>query len=163
MRPNECQVHSLQPMHVPLGRVQIVWQFRHRLKRMVRRRLNCLSNAMRRLGMAKEMSAVASEGQPVLQPGNRVRVRSRDEIRQTLDNWNELARCGFMEEMWEFCDTEQVIFKRVDRFLDERDYRVKRVRGIYLLEGLICGGTVDFGPCDRSCFFFWREEWLEKQ
>jgi hypothetical protein len=26
----------------------------------------------------------------------------------------------------------------------------------------MCQGTKDFGRCDRSCFFFWREEWLEK-
>jgi len=25
-----------------------------------------------------------------------------------------------------------------------------------------CQGTPDLGRCDRSCFYFWREEWLEK-
>jgi hypothetical protein len=33
---------------------------------------------------------------------------------------------------------------------------------VAILDGVICNGTEDFGPCDRSCFFFWREEWLEK-
>jgi hypothetical protein len=23
-------------------------------------------------------------------------------------------------------------------------------------------GTPDYGRCDRACFYFWREEWLEK-
>jgi len=27
---------------------------------------------------------------------------------------------------------------------------------------LHCQGTSDYGRCDRSCFYFWREEWLEK-
>jgi hypothetical protein len=26
----------------------------------------------------------------------------------------------------------------------------------------MCKGTAEFGTCDRSCFVFWREEWLEK-
>jgi hypothetical protein len=50
----------------------------------------------------------------------------------------------------------------MEKFLDERDYRVKKCKGIILLEGAICGGTAYFGRCDRACFFFWREEWLEK-
>jgi hypothetical protein len=27
-----------------------------------------------------------------------------------------------MEEMWPFCGTTQKVFKRVEKFLDERDY-----------------------------------------
>lgn len=67
-----------------------------------------------------------------------------------------------MEEMRPFCDTTQRVLKRVEKFLDERDYLIKRTKGIVLLDGVICIGTGDFGPCDRSCFFFWREEWLKK-
>jgi hypothetical protein len=52
--------------------------------------------------------------------------------------------------------------KPVKRFVDERDYRVKKAKGIILLEGLICEGTPDYGQCDRACFYFWRQEWLEK-
>ena len=67
-----------------------------------------------------------------------------------------------MEEMWPYCGTTQKVFKRVEKFLDERDYLLKKCRGIVILEGIFCEGTKDFGQCDRSCFFFWREEWLEK-
>jgi hypothetical protein len=67
-----------------------------------------------------------------------------------------------MEEMWCHCGTIQRVYKRVERFMDERDYLVKRCKGIVLLEGVMCEGTTDFGPCDRSCFYFWKEEWLEK-
>jgi hypothetical protein len=91
-----------------------------------------------------------------------VRVRSREEIQATLNRWNQLRGCTFMEEMWRHCGTIQQVYKRVDRFLDERDYLVKRCKGTVLLEGLICEGTKNFGPCDRSCFYFWKEEWLEK-
>jgi hypothetical protein len=91
-----------------------------------------------------------------------VRIRSKEEIRATLDNWNQRRGCSFLDEMWPYCGTQQRVFKRVERFLDERDYLTKRCKGIVLLEGLICEGTKYFGPCDRSCFYFWREEWLEK-
>jgi hypothetical protein len=48
------------------------------------------------------------------------------------------------------------------QFVDERDLRVKKVSGIILLEDVRCQGTAEFGSCDRSCLYFWREEWLEK-
>jgi hypothetical protein len=67
-----------------------------------------------------------------------------------------------MPEMAEFCGTTQRVLKPMNRFVDERDLRVKKSGGIILLEGLMCQGTAEFGRCDRSCFYFWREEWLEK-
>ncbi len=97
-----------------------------------------------------------------LKPGDFVRVKSAKEIRMTLDRWNQLQGCGFMEEMWPHCGTTQRVLKRVERFLDERDYLVKKCKGIVLLENVLCQGTKDFGRCDRSCHIFWREEWLEK-
>lgn len=97
-----------------------------------------------------------------LQAGDVVRVRSLEEIRATLDNWGQLKGCGFMPEMEPHCGTTQRVLKRMERFVDERDLRVKRTKGIVLLEGVFCEGTADFGSCDRSCYLFWREEWLEK-
>jgi hypothetical protein len=64
--------------------------------------------------------------------------------------------------MEQYCGTTQRVFRRMERFVDERDLRVKKSRGIVLLEGVMCEGTAEFGPCDRSCLVFWREEWLEK-
>jgi hypothetical protein len=96
-------------------------------------------------------------------PGNLVRVRSREEIQATLNRWGQLKGCMFMsEEMSPYCGTIQRVFKPMERFVDERDYHVKKTHGIILLQGLHCQGTVDYGRCDRACFFFWREEWLEK-
>ncbi|MBN2046656.1 MAG: hypothetical protein JW750_02335 [Anaerolineaceae bacterium] len=102
--------------------------------------------------------------QPVehLADGDWVRVRPAEEIRATLDPFNELKGCAFLENMWQYCGTTQQVFKAMTRFLDERDYKVKKVRGIVLLKGLHCDGTPVFGRCDRACFLFWREEWLEK-
>jgi hypothetical protein len=97
-----------------------------------------------------------------LKAGDLVRVRSREEIEATLNYWKELKGCGFLEGMWQYCDTTQRVLKPMERFLDEREYRMKRCKGVILLEGLMCQGTPELGRCDRSCLFFWREEWLEK-
>jgi hypothetical protein len=97
-----------------------------------------------------------------LQVGDLVRVRTYEEIKETLDRFKELKGCAFLEDMKQYCGTQQRVFKVMERFLDERDYQVKRVKGIVLLEGVYCQGTPVFGRCDRSCLSFWREEWLEK-
>ncbi len=97
-----------------------------------------------------------------LEAGDLVRVRSREEIDATLDHWRHLKGCGFLAEMARYCGTTQKILKRVERFIDERDYRLKKASGIVLLEGVMCSGTAATGRCDRACLFFWREEWLEK-
>lgn len=108
-------------------------------------------------------TAPAVEIKPIaLLPGDRVRVRSLAEIQATLDPWKELRGCAFLPFMAEYCDTTQRVLKPVERFLDERDYKVKRARGVVLLENVICNGTPVFGRCDRGCHLFWRVEWLEK-
>ena len=97
-----------------------------------------------------------------LQPGDWVRVRSREEIQATLNSWKELKGCAFLDEMWQYCDTRQQVLQSMQRFLDERDYQVKKCKGVVLLNGVICHGTPVFGRCDRCCHLFWRDEWLEQ-
>ncbi len=97
-----------------------------------------------------------------LMVGDKVRVRSKEEILATLDRWGQLKGCSFIDEMGQYCGTIQEVFKPVHRFVDERDQNVKRTRGVVLLKNVLCQGTSTFGECDRSCFYFWREEWLEK-
>jgi hypothetical protein len=97
-----------------------------------------------------------------LAAGDLVRVRSREEIAATLDRWQELKGCAFLDNMWDYCGTTQRVLKPMERFLDERDYKVKKCRGLVLLEGVICHGTPVFGRCDRCCHLFWRMEWLQK-
>jgi len=97
-----------------------------------------------------------------LKPGDMVRVKTIKEIRATVDGWNELRGCLFMDAMKEYCGTTQRVLQPVERFVDERDYRVKKAKGVTLLEGLVCHGTPNYGRCDRACYYFWRNEWLEK-
>jgi hypothetical protein len=97
-----------------------------------------------------------------LKAGDQVRVRSKDEIRATLNRWGQLKGCSFAPEMVQYCETNQKVLKPVERFVDERDLRARKTKGIVLLEGIVCQGTATLGSCDRNCFFFWREEWLEQ-
>ncbi len=94
--------------------------------------------------------------------GDLVWVRSKEEILSTLDPFNELKGCSFLPDMYKYCETEQRVFRVMQHFMDERDYKMKKTRGIILLENIFCSGTAVFGKCDRCCFLFWREEWLKK-
>lgn len=163
---NKCQIGDLPEMADSLSRGEIFWQRRNRVRRIIKRRLRYvynLSSAVLFPKKGKETNAVRQTSKKIpLHAGDVVRVRSRQEIQMTLDNWNQFRKCSFMEEMWRYCGTSQRVLKRVEKFLDERDYLLKKCKGIIILENVFCEGTRDFGACDRTCFFFWREEWLEK-
>jgi hypothetical protein len=98
-----------------------------------------------------------------LMAGDLVRVKSKEEIEATLNHLGQSRGCAFMADiMTPYCGTVQRVLKPMERFVDERDLRVKKCKGLILLEGVTCEGTTLFGRCDRSCFMFWRKEWLEK-
>ena len=165
MSHKQCQIQCLKTIHRPLSRGQILFQRLKRIRSALGRRWKYLYNFLHAHTLAGRETAccgIQTSKAEALQSGDLVRVRSKEEIRATLDNWNQRRGCAFLDEMWVYCGTQQRVLKRVERFLDERDYLTKRCKGIVLLEGLICEGTKYFGPCDRSCFYFWREEWLKK-
>ena len=164
-KPLPCQMCSLPLQVEPFGVVDFIGHFRNRLRSFFKRRwrymINLFSEFLNRSNHCAERSNIDTEVLP-LQPGDRVRVKTSAEIQETLNRWNRLKGCSFMDEMWQYCGTEQRVMKRVEKFLDERDYRVRKCKRLVILEGLICQGTRSFGACDRSCFYFWREEWLDK-
>jgi hypothetical protein len=132
-------------------------------KRKLKRHSSHLAQSLGLAGTSSESSATQTSSKAMsLAAGDVVRVRSEEEIRATLNAWNEFRGCMFMDAQRQYCGTTQRVLKPVERFVDERDYRVKKAKGVVLLERLICEGTPDYGRCDRACFYFWREEWLEK-
>lgn len=146
-----------------MSKAEIVWQFRHKIKRVVKRRLSYIRNRLSKHDVASStpIGSTGTKSGQVFKARQLVRVRSNEEIQTTLDNWNHLKGCAYMEEMWSYCGTNQRILRPVNKFVDERDHRLKRARGIVFLEGVHCEGTIDYGRCDRNCYYFWREEWLE--
>ena len=163
MNRNQCQLFSLPRISEPLSFSSKLWQARNRMKRIIKRRKNYALNYLQSISASSINVPIENSKEAVgVQPGDLVRVRSKKEIYDTLDQWNRCRGCDIMEEMEPYFGTEQKVFKRVEKFLDERDYKIKKCSGIVILDGVLCEGTNDYGPCDRSCFYFWREEWLEK-
>jgi hypothetical protein len=123
----------------------------------------CMNRVCKLTGKSTKPSASALHLPSArLQAGDLVRVRSKDELEGTLNHWRQVRGCSFMPEMAEYCGTVQRVARPMTRFVDERDLKIKKSSGIILLDGVMCKGTAEFGPCDRSCLHFWREEWLEK-
>ena len=62
-----------------------------------------------------------------------------------------------------FCGKTYRVRKQVRTFLDERDFRVKKLKNVFLLDGVFCDGSpLEPEPCDRMCFLFWKGAWLER-
>lgn len=98
-----------------------------------------------------------------LKAGDVVRIRSKGQILVTLDKNNKLEGCYFMDEMWQYCGSHQKVFKKIDYFFDESNLRMCKASNTVILEGLYCSGKRPYKlNCDRSCFVFWKEDWLEK-
>lgn len=94
-----------------------------------------------------------------LKPGEWVQVRSEEEIFATLDEMSKSNGLSFLREMKKFCGNKYRVQKIVKKiFLDNGEMRKMR-KATIILEGVYCEGRFD---CDRSCFFFWREEWLNR-
>jgi hypothetical protein len=161
-----CQIHCLP--QIAEGRVYgDSLTLKNRIKRLLAKPWNyTVKNWLKRISarVTKPSNAQIAVKAPtaILAAGDLVRVRSKEEIAGTLDRWNELKGCAFLEDMWQYCGTEQAVLQPLERFLDERDYKVKKCKGIVLLKDVQCIGTPVFGRCDRKCYLFWRVEWLEK-
>jgi len=96
-----------------------------------------------------------------LQPGELVEVKPIDEILATL---NQKRRCRgllWMTGMRKYCGKQYRVRQRVERIMLETNGELRGMKNTVLLEGVMCDGTA-FGGCDRSCFHFWREAWLER-
>jgi hypothetical protein len=99
-----------------------------------------------------------------LRAGERVRVRSRAEIAATLDEAGTCSGCWLAPPQYECCGREFTVARRVERFFDERRWRMLRTRNLVALEGVRCDGRglPETAGCDRGCYYFWRTEWLER-
>ena len=100
-----------------------------------------------------------------LKAGERVRVRPLAEIEATLDDQDCLGGLSFMPAMADFCGGSYRVFKSVHLVYDECGKVMRKVRHCVILEGVICDGSRQWHKegCDRSCFYFWKEQWLERE
>jgi len=94
--------------------------------------------------------------------GDRVRVRSREDILATLDEHGRVDGLPFMPEMLRFAGREMVVHKSAHKACDTINKRgtTRRLDGTLHLAGARCDGSAH-GGCQAGCLLFWREEWLE--
>jgi hypothetical protein len=105
-------------------------------------------------------SAVAVPGEVLnLQAQEWVRVKPEQEILATLDTCGRNKGLAWIPCMSAHCGKEYRVYKRVERIILESTGEIRKARNTVLLEGVVCDGL--YG-CDRSCFPFWREAWLER-
>ncbi len=97
-----------------------------------------------------------------LQPGELVRIKSREEIVATLDG-NLLNRgMGFDAEMSRFCGRTARVKARATRVVDERTGRMLTMKNpCIILEDIVCEGAFT-ANCPREYVCWWREIWLER-
>ncbi len=97
-----------------------------------------------------------------LQPGDRVRIKSRAEIVNTIDRTNRNRGLTFDVEMLPYCGQTARVEARVNRLIDEQTGKMIRIRSdCLILKDVVC--RADFHRfCTKATYPYWREAWLEK-
>jgi hypothetical protein len=97
-----------------------------------------------------------------LRVGDRVEVRSVEEILASLDERGALDELPFMPEMLEFSGQRFTVFKRADKVNDivERS-GLRRMGNAVLLDEVRCDGMAH-GGCQALCQILWKEAWLKR-
>lgn len=97
-----------------------------------------------------------------LQPGELVRVKSREEILATLDTDLLNRGMGFDSEMSRFCGRTARVKARASKCIDERTGRMLTMKNpCIILEDIVCEGAFN-ANCPREFVCWWREIWLER-
>ena len=96
-----------------------------------------------------------------LKAGDLVEVKSLKKIFETLDSKGHHRGLPFTKEMVKYCGKQFRVQKRLQKIVLEATGELRTMKTpTVLLEGVICDGMAH-GNCDRSCFCFWREDWLK--
>jgi hypothetical protein len=104
-------------------------------------------------------------GELGLREGERVRVRSHDEILATLDPTNKNRGMRFDPEMVYYCDKEFRVVRRVRRIVNEVTGEMMQMKNpCIILDGVVCRAEYSQQRllCPRAIHPFWREIWLQR-
>lgn len=100
-----------------------------------------------------------------LQPGERVRIKSKDAIVQTLDEIGRNRGLGFDVELSPFCGRVVSVRSSVTKILDELTGEMRTMKEpCIILEGVACRAEYSHCRllCPRAIPSYWRELWLER-
>jgi hypothetical protein len=97
-----------------------------------------------------------------LRPGEWVRVKTKEEIQQTLDKRNRNRGLWFDREMLRYCGGRFRVFRRVDRLIEERSGKLVQLKTpAVILDGVTARGDFyRFNP--QNDYILWREIWLQR-
>jgi monoamine oxidase len=100
----------------------------------------------------------------LFEAGDLVEVMSVEEIKATLDEHGRCERLQYMPGMERFAKKQFTVLKNVKTIFDERAQKMVGVKNTVILNNAVCDGRdlYDKEGCDRSCFFFWKTQWLKK-
>jgi len=163
-----CQLLELNDMKEPTPRIVTAWQQRIKILKKAKRYFVLAKNKLSRvIGLSSVENPVAHviDNDQKIGSGDLVRVRSKEEIRQTLDDYDKYKGCLFVSDMWRYCGNTYRVFKDVNYFYDEAKFQIMKCKNTVILDGVICSGDTSKAfkqKCDRSCYFFWKTAWLEK-
>jgi hypothetical protein len=113
-------------------------------------------------GKCTKATPTASLG---LRAGELVRIKSKEQIRETLGPDRKNRGLLFDVEMAPFCGGEYRVRRRVERIINEKTgVMIALPRDCIMLEGVYCKGRLskDRLFCPRSIPSYWREIWLER-
>ena len=130
-----------------------------------------IQEPMRRLNLLPDihLPGTAKKGDEFpaldLQVGEKVRIKSKEEILRTLGPDGRNKGLWFDREMLAFCGKVFRVLKRMSRLIDERTGKMIVLKTVsFTLDGAVCPG--DLTPrhwfCPRGVYPYWRECWLER-
>jgi hypothetical protein len=112
--------------------------------------------------VAGRLTGKTPTGELNLQPGELVRIKSKEQIVATINQQRLNRGLGFEEEMARYCGRTARVRARVDRCIDEKTGRMLHMKApCIVLDSVICDGVYS-GNCPREFVPFWREIWLER-
>jgi hypothetical protein len=131
-----------------------------------------IQEPLRKLGLVPEvhLPGTRTEGkkpEPTLdlQPGERVQVKSKEEIAVTLNAQGRNRGLWFDREMLPYCGGIFEVRRRISRFIDDRSGKMIDLKSeAVTLQGVVCSGDLSLRRwfCPRAIFPFWRESWLRR-
>jgi hypothetical protein len=100
-----------------------------------------------------------------LQPGELIRVKSQEEILQTIDSDSKNRGMYWDAEMVPYCGETHRLLKRVTQIIDEKTGRMQVMKTpCIVLDSVVCKSRYSYCRmfCPRSIYSYWREIWLER-
>lgn len=111
------------------------------------------------------------EGKPTplvnlnLQPGEIVRVKSHEQILETVDALNRNRGMYWDAELVPYCGKTYKVLKRVTKIIGERTGKMHEMKSpCIILESVVCQARYSSCRlfCPKEMYPYWREIWLER-